>query len=91
MPAIWAPSAEPGCYITCRIADENIIVIRGKDGVLRGFYNVCQHRAHELLKGSGKAKVIACPYHAWTYHADGRLRTAAAAKPCPISTRRSSA
>jgi choline monooxygenase len=75
--------AEPGCYITCRIADENIIVIRGKDGVLRGFYNVCQHRAHELLKGSGKAKFITCPYHAWTYHADGRLRTARGSEALP--------
>jgi carnitine monooxygenase subunit len=75
--------AEPGCYITCRIADENIIVIRGKDGVLRGFYNVCQHRAHELLRGSGKAKFITCPYHAWTYHADGRLRTARGSEGLP--------
>lgn len=74
---------EPGCYVTCRIADENIIVIRGKDGVLRGFYNVCQHRAHELLKGSGRTKVITCPYHAWTYHADGRLRTARGSEELP--------
>jgi carnitine monooxygenase subunit len=75
--------AKPGSYITCRVADENIIVIRGKDGVLRGFYNVCQHRAHELLKGSGKAKFITCPYHAWTYHADGRLRTARGSEALP--------
>jgi carnitine monooxygenase subunit len=75
--------AEPGCYITCRIADQNILVIRGKDGMLRGFYNVCQHRAHELLRGSGRAKVITCPYHAWTYHADGRLRTARGGENLP--------
>jgi carnitine monooxygenase subunit len=68
--------ANPGDYLTAGILDQNVIVIRGKDGELRGFYNVCQHRAHELLKGRGCAKVITCPYHAWSYHADGRLRTA---------------
>jgi choline monooxygenase len=68
--------AEPGCYSTCQVAGQNILVIRGKDGVLRGFHNVCQHRAHELLRGRGRAKVITCPYHAWSYHADGRLRSA---------------
>jgi choline monooxygenase len=67
---------EAGGYITVRILDQNIIVIRGKDDKLRAFYNVCSHRAHELLKGCGKAKVITCPYHAWSYHADGRLRSA---------------
>jgi phenylpropionate dioxygenase-like ring-hydroxylating dioxygenase large terminal subunit len=66
----------PGSYVTCAIADQNIVVMRGKDGTLRGFYNVCSHRAHELLKGCGTAKVITCPYHAWSYHSDGRLRTA---------------
>jgi len=67
---------EAGSYVTCQIADQNIVVLRGKDGTLRAFYNVCAHRAHELLKGCGKAKVITCPYHAWSYHSDGRLRTA---------------
>jgi choline monooxygenase len=67
---------DAGNYVTCQIADQNIFVMRGKDGTLRGFYNVCSHRAHELLKGSGTAKVIVCPYHAWSYHSDGRLRTA---------------
>lgn len=67
---------EPGSYITVQILDQNIIVIRGKDDGLRAFYNVCSHRAHELLKGCGKAKIITCPYHAWSYHADGRFRSA---------------
>jgi carnitine monooxygenase subunit len=78
---------EPGCYITCTVAEQNILVIRGKDGVLRGFYNVCQHRAHELVKGSGKAKFLTCPYHAWTYHADGRLRTARGSEALPAFDR----
>jgi choline monooxygenase len=68
--------AKPGDYLTAGLLDQNIFIIRGKDGELRGFYNVCQHRAHELLKGRGCAKVITCPYHAWSYHADGRLRSA---------------
>jgi phenylpropionate dioxygenase-like ring-hydroxylating dioxygenase large terminal subunit len=67
---------EVGNYITCRIADQNIFVMRGKDRKLRGFYNVCSHRAHELLRDCGQVKVITCPYHAWSYHTDGRLRTA---------------
>src|SRR3546814_6080270 len=58
------------------IGDQNVAVIRGKDGALRAFYNVCQHRAHELLRGRGRTPVITCPYHAWSYHLDGRLRTA---------------
>ncbi len=64
---------QPGCYTTARVADEGICVIRGRDGVLRAFYNVCQHRGHELLKGSGRKPVVNCPYHAWAYDLDGRL------------------
>ena len=67
---------EPGDYTVCQIGDESIIVIRGKDRVLRAFFNVCQHRGHELLEGSGRTRVITCPYHAWSYHIDGQLRTA---------------
>ena len=40
------------------------------------FHNVCMHRAHELLRGQGSTRLIACPYHAWTYELDGRLRRA---------------
>ena len=68
--------ANPGDYVTIRIADENVFVMRGVDGELRGFYNVCRHRAHELLEGAGNVDAIVCPYHAWTYHTDGRLRHA---------------
>lgn len=72
--------ANPGDYVTARVSDQDLIVIRGKDRAIRAFYNVCSHRAHELLKGRGNAKVITCPYHAWSYHADGRLRTARGAE-----------
>ena len=68
--------AVPGSYLTCKVADQNLIVIRGRDKVLRAFYNVCAHRAHELLQGTGHATVITCPYHGWSYHTDGWLRSA---------------
>jgi len=68
---------EPGAYTTLRICDENIFVIRSDDGALRAFYNVCRHRAHELLSGSGKLQnLIVCPYHAWSYTSRGELARA---------------
>lgn len=66
----------PGDFVTARIVDQSIFVMRGHDDALRGFYNVCQHRGHELFSGTGNAKAIVCPYHAWSYHQDGRLRHA---------------
>jgi len=69
-----AEIANPGDYATFEIAGENLFVIRGRDGVPRAFYNVCQHRAHELVTGTGNAKVIVCPYHAWSYELSGQLR-----------------
>ncbi len=68
--------AKPGDYITPRVMDQNLIVIRGLDGELRGFHNVCKHRAHELLSGQGRTRAIVCPYHAWAYDIDGSLRSA---------------
>ena len=68
--------AEPGDYLTLEIADESVFVMRGEDGRLRGFFNVCRHRAHRLLEGAGNSRTIVCPYHAWSYHSDGRLRHA---------------
>ena len=67
---------EVGSYITAEIHDQDVFICRGKDNELRGFYNVCAHRAHQLLKGHGQARVITCPYHAWSYHLTGELRSA---------------
>ena len=67
---------DPGDYLTLEIADEAVFVMRGDDGRLRGFFNVCRYRAHRLLSGAGNATTIVCPYHAWSYHCDGRLRHA---------------
>ena len=66
--------AAPNQYVTRQVIGENLAIVRGKDGVLRAFYNVCPHRGHELLKGSGKIRnMITCPYHAWTFKLDGEL------------------
>ena len=70
-------AARPGDYFTLTLCDQNIFIMHGEDGRLRGFYNVCPHRAHELLpEKSGHAKSIVCPYHAWVFDTDGRLRSA---------------
>jgi phenylpropionate dioxygenase-like ring-hydroxylating dioxygenase large terminal subunit len=69
--------ADAGDYVTIKICDENIFVIRSADGQLRAFYNICRHRAHELLTGSGNVrKLIVCPYHAWSYDTAGSLKVA---------------
>ena len=75
--------ADPGDYFTFSIAGENLFCIRGRDGEIRVFYNVCQHRAHELVRDQGNAKLIVCPYHAWTYELSGRLRSGPNIKSVP--------
>ncbi len=65
---------EPGDYYAFTVAGQNMFCIRGRDGMLRAFHNVCQHRAHELVAGTGNCKVVVCPYHAWTYEHTGALR-----------------
>ena len=68
----------PGDYLTLELAGQPIMVIRGKDGQLRAQSNVCLHRMSTLLEGRGNKSAIVCPYHAWTYETDGRLRGAPA-------------
>lgn len=69
---------EAGDYLTQDICGQSVFVVRDAKGGINGFYNVCQHRAHELVSGRrGNVKaVITCPYHAWAYGLDGSLRTA---------------
>ena len=67
---------EPGSYVTTSIEGQSVVAMRGEDGVLKAFYNVCKHRGHELLSGEGRARRITCPYHAWTYNLDGQLLVA---------------
>ena len=49
------------------------LLIRSQDGDLKAFANFCRHRGSILLEGSGNCKRIVCPYHAWSYLADGTL------------------
>ena len=66
-----------GDYMTITVADQNLFVLRGRDRQIRAFYNVCQHRAAELLQGRGTVKgFITCPYHSWSYDHSGCLRSA---------------
>jgi phenylpropionate dioxygenase-like ring-hydroxylating dioxygenase large terminal subunit len=65
---------ESGDYITGNIGRDSVIVIRDKSRTIRGFLNVCRHRASRVLEGSGSCRgVIRCPYHGWTYELDGSL------------------
>jgi choline monooxygenase len=66
----------PGDYITTQILDQLVFVIRSKDQGLRAYYNVCMHRGHVLLEGKGNVRMIQCPFHAWTYDHDGKLKAA---------------
>ncbi len=65
-----------GDYITADLLDQKILVVRGKDGNLRAFYNVCMHRGHILAEGSGNKTIFTCPFHAWSYDTTGALKAA---------------
>jgi len=63
-----------GQYVTADVGGEPIVVVRGADGVLRAFFNVCRHHAAAVVSGlEGCAERLTCPYHGWTYGLDGRL------------------
>ncbi len=65
---------KPGDFITLDLLRDSVVVMRGGDGNLRAFLNICRHRATRLLEGNGHCEgLIQCPYHGWTYHNDGRL------------------
>ncbi len=65
---------ETGDWQTLDFLGESLIVVRGEDGEVRAFTNVCRHRGSRIVDGtSGCAKKLICPYHAWTYGLDGRL------------------
>ena len=66
-------AATPGDYFTFDLIGEPLLVVRGEDGILRGFYNVCRHRAGNPASGCGNRKLFRCGYHGWTYRLDGAL------------------
>ncbi len=68
---------EPGQYMTVSIGGSSIIVVRGTDGELRGFFNTCRHRGFRICDAEhGRAKSFVCPYHRWNYRLDGALISA---------------
>jgi Rieske 2Fe-2S family protein len=73
-----ADLAAPGDQRAVRIGDkEGVLLVRAENGELRGFYNTCRHRGHELLACGGRpqnANVVRCPYHRWVYDLDGSFK-----------------
>jgi choline monooxygenase len=68
--------AQPGEYFTTQLVGEPLLIVRGSDNRLRGFYNVCRHRAGPPAEGCGSRKLFRCVYHGWTYNLDGSLNHA---------------
>jgi Rieske 2Fe-2S family protein len=67
----------PGDFFVFDLADESFLIVRGRDGRVRAFANVCRHRgSHVCYDKQGNARALVCPYHGWTYDLDGRLRSA---------------
>lgn len=71
-----ADLADAGDRRALRVGDDSVVLVRGDDSVLRGFYNVCRHRGHQLQPEDTTIRrtAIHCPYHAWTYALDGTLK-----------------
>jgi choline monooxygenase len=66
---------KPGQFVTGSVAGEPVVAVRGSDGKLRAFYNVCRHHAMTVMnEPCGHAQHLRCPYHGWTYNLEGELR-----------------
>src|SRR5712691_5865744 len=65
--------AAPGSFRADDYAGVPVLVVRGRDGKLRAFLNVCRHRGAKVAQGCGKARAFSCPYHAWTYDLSGKV------------------
>jgi len=74
--ALRAEVAEAGAYVTVEIGGVPVVITRDNDNNLNALLNVCPHRAMILASGSGNAKLLQCPNHAWTFGLDGRFRNA---------------
>lgn len=76
---------EPGDYICFDIVGERALIVRGKDGAVRAFHNVCRHRGSRVVtddKGSCKTALV-CPFHGWSFNLDGTFRSAPAPRSLP--------
>jgi choline monooxygenase len=67
----------PGAFVTAELAGEPLVIVRGSDGQMRAFYNVCRHHAAAVVtEEQGTASIFRCPYHGWSYGLDGSLKGA---------------
>jgi phenylpropionate dioxygenase-like ring-hydroxylating dioxygenase large terminal subunit len=76
---------EPGNYLTLDVVGERALVVRGRDGVVRGFHNMCRHRGSRVVaedRGTCRNALV-CPFHGWVYNLDGTLRGAARPRSFP--------
>ena len=72
--ACEADIPKPGDYVTLKIGTRSFFLQRSESGQVRGFYNVCRHRGHEMVSGEkGNCRRLICPYHNWAYGLDGKL------------------
>ncbi len=68
---------KPGSFLATSLGDGvPVLIVRGDDGVLRAFLNVCRHRGAPVAEGRGTARALSCPYHAWVFRLDGSLSRA---------------
>lgn len=65
--------AAPGAYAARELAGVPVLLVRGEDGSVRAFLNVCRHRGSRVASGCGTSKRFVCPFHGWTYDNAGRL------------------
>lgn len=75
----------PGDYLTMDVVGERALVVRGRDGVVRGFHNMCRHRGSRVVaEDQGNCRnALVCPFHGWVYNLDGTLRGAARPRSFP--------
>ena len=80
---------EPGDYVTLDLAGERAVAIRGHDGAIRAFHNICRHRGTRIALGeAGRCnKALVCPFHGWAYNLDGTLRGVAERQSFPPMNR----
>lgn len=65
---------QPGAYLATQIGDTPIVVVRDRDGLLKGYHNSCRHRGAKICAdGTGRKNRLVCPYHQWTYDFAGKL------------------
>lgn len=81
--------ANPGDYQCFDMCGERALILRGKDGVIRAFHNLCRHRGSRVVaKQDGRCRhVITCPFHGWSYDFDGTLRSPAKPQSLPALDR----